>query len=110
MDLPDCSTYALLAFATYGLLQALWSLISLASRMMKPTERATSQAPTEEVPIDNARVPTQRRSVVNKITVTRTRIAHYENIGCGALASANTDECTTYTICQNCQKLVKKFF
>ena len=109
MDLPDCSTYALLTFATYGLLLALWSLISLASRMMKPAECTTSQASTEEAPIDNARVPTQRRSVVNKITVTRTRIAHYENIGCGALASANTDECATFTICQNCQKQVKKF-
>ena len=109
MDLPDFSTYALLASATYGLLQALWSLFSLASKMMKPTQSATSQAQAEQVTSHNARVPTQRKSVINKITVTRTRIAHYENIGCGALASANPDECTMYTICQNCQKQVKKF-
>ena len=109
MDFPDLGTYVLLAAATYGLLQGFYNILSLASRITKPTQGTARQAPTEEATINNERPPQHRRSTVDKITVTRTRLAHYENIGCGALASASSDECTTYAICKNCQKQVKKF-
>jgi len=123
MDVTEVSSYLFLFAAAYGLASFLWQLTSCARKAFKrlcshPRGAHLSSTNQAEGSQENARTmlatatgnpERAQQPACKKIIVTKNRIAHFDDVQCGPLATANRDDCTSYQFCEKCKKQCKKF-